>query len=123
MGPLDSERETRDTAPLPRHPINLTAASEPMSWPQACEMIGVAGPSEGPGLEVHGIICAENGYLNDSTFDVVYVVVSGFGVLHSHDTDVDCTAGDVLFVPRGCPHRFKRLDRDMKIWRVSLIAK
>jgi hypothetical protein len=35
---------------------------------------------------------------------------------------MECTAGDVLFVPRGHEHRFERLDGEIRIWRISLKA-
>jgi mannose-6-phosphate isomerase-like protein (cupin superfamily) len=65
---------------------------------------------------------AENGQQNDGSREIVYVVIAGFGLLQYDDVGVECTGGDVLFVPRGCPHRFERLDGEIKIWRISAIS-
>lgn len=106
-------------AARPSTPVNLTAASEPMGWEQACSSVFVAGPGETLSLDVRGMTYAENERINDGSHDSVYVVVSGFGLLCSGDTELPCTAGDVLFVPRGCAHRFERLDGDIRIWRIA----
>lgn len=119
MSSFTDDRLPADMPDRPLRPVNLTAASEPMSWAQACKIIGVTGPSEALALDVRGINHVENGCLNDGLRETVYVVISGFGVLHSEDVEMECTAGDVLFVPRGCPHRFERLDGDIKIWSIS----
>jgi mannose-6-phosphate isomerase-like protein (cupin superfamily) len=39
--------------------------------------------------------------------------------LRCEDAEIECTAGDVVFVPKGCPHRFDRLDGAIRIWRIS----
>jgi mannose-6-phosphate isomerase-like protein (cupin superfamily) len=122
MGSSNSERQSGTIAARPSKPVNLTAASEPIPWEQACGVIGVSGPSEAVALDVHGVTHAENGRFNDGSRETVYVVIAGFGVLRSDDVDMECTAGDVLFVPRGCPHRFERLDGDIKIWSISPVA-
>lgn len=93
-----------------------------MSWEEACKVIRVTGPSEAIALDVHGVTHAENGRLNEGSRETVYVVISGFGLLRSDDGEMECTAGDVLFVPRGCPHRFERLDGDIKIWSISPVT-
>jgi len=115
----NNERQVADRAPRPSRPVNLTASSESMSWEQACKAVGISGQSDAIALDVHGVSHAENGRLNDGSRETVYVVISGFGVLCCEDMDLPCTGGDVLFVPRGCPHRFERLDGDIKIWRIS----
>jgi mannose-6-phosphate isomerase-like protein (cupin superfamily) len=117
-----SEQQIDGKAARPSKPVNLTAAAEPMSWEQACKVIGVTGPSERIALDVHGVSHAENGRLNDGSRETVYVVISGFGVLRCDDMDTQCTAGDVLFVPQGCPHRFERLDGDIRIWSISPVT-
>ena len=122
MSSFIGDRQTTGMADRPSRPINLTAASEPMSWEQACKTIGVTGPSEALALDIQGINHAENGRLNDGSRETVYVVISGFGVLRSEDVEMECTAGDVLFVPRGCPHRFERLDGDIRIWSISPVV-
>jgi hypothetical protein len=122
MSSFNSEQQVRSRALRPSKPINLTAAVEPMSWEQARNVIGITGPSETIALDVRGLTCTENGRLNEGLCETVYVVISGFGVLRSKDVDMECTAGDVLFVPRGCPHRFERLDGDIRIWRISPVT-
>jgi mannose-6-phosphate isomerase-like protein (cupin superfamily) len=122
MSSFIDARQTTLMANRPSRPYNLTAASEPMSWEQACKSIGVTGPSKALALDVHGVSHAEDGRLNDGSRETVYVVISGFGVLRSGDTELECTAGDVLFVPQGCPHRFERLDGDIRIWSISPVA-
>jgi mannose-6-phosphate isomerase-like protein (cupin superfamily) len=122
MSSFNSEQQVRSRALRPSKPINLTAAVEPMSWEQARNVIGITGPSETIALDVRGLTCTENGRSNEGLCETVYVVISGFGVLRSEDVDMECTAGDVLFVPRGCPHRFERLDGDIRIWRISPVT-
>jgi mannose-6-phosphate isomerase-like protein (cupin superfamily) len=109
-------------APRPSKPVNLTAAAEPMPWAEACRAIGVSGPHDAVALEVRGLTHAENGRQNDGASETVYVVIAGFGVLRCDDVDMECTGGDVLFVPRGCSHRFERLDGEIKIWRISPVT-
>ncbi|TPM89492.1 hypothetical protein FJ966_29225 [Mesorhizobium sp. B2-1-5] len=111
-----------DMPSRPSKPINLTAAAEPMPWSEACKTIGVTGPSELVALDVRGLTHADNGRLNDGSRETVYVVVAGFGVLRCDDAAMECTAGDVIFVPRGCPHRFERLDGEIKIWTISPVG-
>ena len=122
MNSSTSEQQLADMALRPLKPVNLTAAVEPMSWEQARKVIGITGPSEAIALDVRGLTCAENGRLNEGLRETVYVVISGFGVLRSDDVDLECTAGDVLFVPQGCPHRFERLDGDIRIWSISPVT-
>jgi mannose-6-phosphate isomerase-like protein (cupin superfamily) len=52
--------------------------------------------------------------------DILYVVISGSGVIESGGTDVDFTAGDVLFAPAGVGRRFAQLSRRFKAWKISL---
>jgi mannose-6-phosphate isomerase-like protein (cupin superfamily) len=42
---------------------------------------------------------------------MIYVIVSGNGVLRCGETALECTMGDLLFVPRGHPHGFEWLGR------------
>jgi mannose-6-phosphate isomerase-like protein (cupin superfamily) len=90
-----------------------------MSWEEACKLIGVSGPNDAAALEVRGLTHAETRRQNDGSREVVYIVTAGFGVLRCEDVDTECTAGDVLFLPRGCPHRFEGFDGEIKIWRIS----
>jgi hypothetical protein len=109
-------------ASQPLIPFNLTAASESMLWEQACKVVSVTGVRGPVALDVRGLTYVENGRSNDGSRETVYVVVSGFGLLRSSGLDLQCTAGDVLFVPRGCPHHFERLDGDIKIWKISPVT-
>jgi mannose-6-phosphate isomerase-like protein (cupin superfamily) len=115
------ERAVEDMPSRPTKPVNLTATTETMSWDLACKVVSVSGPSEAIALEVRCMSYVENGHSNDNLSETVYVVISGFGILRCADSEVPCTTGDVLFVPKGCPHQFERLDGDIKIWRISLI--
>jgi mannose-6-phosphate isomerase-like protein (cupin superfamily) len=105
--------------PRPSKPVNLTAAAERMTWSEACNLIDVSGPSDTVALEIRGLSHAENGQQNDGSRELVYVVIAGFGVLRCDGVEMTCTAGDVVFVPRECPHHFERLDGEIKIWRIS----
>ena len=49
-------------------------------------------------------------------------IISGYGVLRCRDTAMECTAGDVLFVPRGHEHWFERLDGEIRIWLKATAA-
>jgi mannose-6-phosphate isomerase-like protein (cupin superfamily) len=46
--------------------------------------------------------------------------VSGYGLLRCGDMSLECTEGDVPFVPAGRPHWFERLDGEIRMWRISL---
>lgn len=113
------EHATGDISSRPKYPVNLTAATETMSWELARKVIGLTGPSEKMALEVRCMSHAESDHVNNGQDETVYVVISGYGVLRSDDSEMQCTAGDVLFVPRGCSHHFERLDGDIRIWRIS----
>jgi mannose-6-phosphate isomerase-like protein (cupin superfamily) len=103
----------------PTQPVNLTAAAEPISWEQATRAIRIGGASEAAALDVQALSQSENGCRHDGCREVVYVVVAGFGVLRCEDSELEFTGGDVLFVPKGCPHHFDQLDRTVRIWRIS----
>jgi hypothetical protein len=117
MGSSGKESQTGGLGSRPLKPLNLTAAAEPMLWAEACRMISISGPTAA--LEVRGLTHAENARQNDGSHEIVYIIVGGFGALQHGDTAIECTSGDVLFVPKGCPHRFERLDGEIKIWRIS----
>lgn len=106
-------------APRPSNPVNLTAAAEQMPWTDARKSVGVSGPSEAFALDVCALAPADITQQNDGSRETVYVVTAGFGVLRYKIGEMECTAGDVLFVPKGCPHRFERLDGEIEIWRIS----
>jgi mannose-6-phosphate isomerase-like protein (cupin superfamily) len=50
--------------------------------------------------------------------DELYIIVSGSGVLDLNGADIAFTAGDVLFVPAGMPHRFTQFTDDFQTWVV-----
>lgn len=50
--------------------------------------------------------------------DELYVVVSGGGEFLRNDERLSFTAGDVLFVPAGMPHRFENFTADFVTWVV-----
>lgn len=99
-------------------PFNLTAAAEVMTWPEACRVIGVSGPSEAAALDITGVPQSENDQVNEGLQETLYVVVAGYGVLRGDGVELECTAGDLLFVPKGCAHYFERLDGEIKLWRI-----
>jgi mannose-6-phosphate isomerase-like protein (cupin superfamily) len=108
--------------PPQQNPINLTATAETMSWPEVQEAVRVFARSIGYILEIRALDDVEAGHQATGMTDTVYVVIAGYGVLHNGDTATECTAGDVLFVPRGHEHWFERLDGAIRIWRISLEA-
>jgi mannose-6-phosphate isomerase-like protein (cupin superfamily) len=122
MDASSGRRPIDGMASRPSKPVNLTAAAEPMPWAEACKIIGVSGPGEAVALGVRGLTDAENSQQSDGSHETVYIIIAGFGVLRCNDVDMECTGGDVLFVPKGCPHRFERLDGEIKIWRISPVA-
>lgn len=50
------------------------------------------------------------------TRDEVYVVISGSGFFMNGDKREPFEAGDVLFVPAGVEHRFKKFTKDFATW-------
>ena len=109
------------SSPEQRVPINLTAAAERLPWSEVGQALCVHGASEGSVLEICGLDRAGGGHANDGLTDAVYVIASGYGALRWGDTALECTAGDVLFVPNGRPHCFERLDGEIRIWRISAV--
>jgi mannose-6-phosphate isomerase-like protein (cupin superfamily) len=115
----DDERQSERPFGRPLSPVNLTEAAEPMSWSQACSLVGVGGPAGAPALEIRGLSHAENGHQNDGSVEAVYIVIAGFGALRFDDEVIECTAGDVLFVPRGRRYHFERMDGEIRMWKIS----
>ena len=101
--------------------INLTAAAERLPWSEVGQALCVHGASKRSPLEICGLDRVADGRANDGLTDTVYVIASGYGVLHWGDTALECTAGDVLFVPSGQVHHFERLDGEIRIWRISAV--
>ena len=55
--------------------------------------------------------------------DEIYVVVSGSGEFVRNGDPINFTAGDVLFVPAGMPHRFENFSADFVTWVIFYGAK
>ena len=108
-------------SPGTRVPINLTAATEQLPWSEVGQGLFIQGQTEGCALEVHGLDRVGEGHASDGLVDTVYVIVSGYGVLRWGEMALECTAGDVLFVPGGPAHRFERLNGEIRIWRISAV--
>ena len=106
-------------SPGPLAPLNLTAAAEGMPWSEVRRALRIRGSSGGGPLEVCVLDRPGDGHASDGLADTVYVIASGYGVLRWGDVVLECTAGDVLFVPAGRAHRFERLDGEIRIWRIS----
>lgn len=52
--------------------------------------------------------------------DIIYIVLSGYGVLGSGSEELELTNGDVLFVAAGTEPRFPQLSRKFKAWKLQL---
>jgi mannose-6-phosphate isomerase-like protein (cupin superfamily) len=108
------------SSPDERGPINLTEIASGMSWRQACETLRVCHRSGSASVAIQPLDRAESGPPDDGSSDVIYIIVSGYGILRLDGREMECTAGDLLFIPRGHPHRFERTDGDIRIWKISL---
>ena len=106
---------------MKQQPINLTEAAGRMPWPEVQQALRVCASLGGCTLAVEGRDRADI-QQHDGLLDTVYIIVSGFGVLHAGAARIECTDGDVVFVPRGHPHRFERLDNELRLWRITLAA-
>ena len=103
-------------------PINLTGIAAGMSWKDACDTLRVCHRSPSAGVSIQPLDDGANEQPSESTSDTIYVVISGYGILRYEDNDIECTAGDVLFVPRWpstsvCAHGRGR----SRIWRIRLL--
>jgi mannose-6-phosphate isomerase-like protein (cupin superfamily) len=101
-------------------PINLTETTDGMSWREACETFRIVSPSQTAGFSIQPIDDGEGGRHNDSIVDIIYVVVSGYGVVRFQEGEMECTVGDVLLIPRGNPHQLERFDGAIRIWMIEL---
>ncbi len=109
--------------PGTRLPVNLTAIAERLFLAGREPGLRGAGEAGGCALEVRGLEGVGDGHAIDGLHDTVYVIASGYGVLRWGETEIECTAGDVLFVPGGQAHCFERMDGAIKIWRISAVAR
>lgn len=48
--------------------------------------------------------------------DEIYVIASGSSQFYRNGEIINCTIGDVLFVPAGMEHRFLELTQDFATW-------
>ncbi|MCI0755055.1 AraC family ligand binding domain-containing protein [Teichococcus vastitatis] len=101
-------------------PINLTEMADRTPCPDVEQALRLSAHCAGAVLEIGGPDHAEHGHRNDGHAHTVYVIISGYGLLHCAEGVMECTGGDVVFMPRGCPHHFERLDSPIRIWRISL---
>jgi mannose-6-phosphate isomerase-like protein (cupin superfamily) len=101
-------------------PINLTDAASRMPWSDVEQVLRVRAQEGGVALEIRGLSHAEDGHLDARLSDTVHVVVSGYGLLRCGELTLECTEGNVLFVPGGRPHAFAPLDGEIRMWRISL---
>jgi mannose-6-phosphate isomerase-like protein (cupin superfamily) len=104
----------------PPVPINLTEAADRMPWSEVEQALRICAPLEGAVLQIQALGHADHGHRNDGHADIVYIVVSGYGVLRCGEAAFECTVGDVLFMPSGSPHHFERLDGEIRLWRIAL---
>jgi mannose-6-phosphate isomerase-like protein (cupin superfamily) len=93
-----------------------------MPWSEVGRALRISAHRAGAVLEILGLNQDGQGHPNDGRSDTVYVIVSGYGLLRHGEQALECTGGDVLFLPRGHPHHFERLDGEIRIWRISLDA-
>ena len=101
-------------------PVNLTEAAGRMPWSEVDRTLRVRAHASGATLEIRGLDPVNDGNASDGRSDTIYVIVSGYGVLRYDDKAMECTEGDVLFVPSGYPHQFEQRDGGIKMWRISL---
>jgi mannose-6-phosphate isomerase-like protein (cupin superfamily) len=102
----------------PQEPINMTATVEKMTRSGLQDAFRARACSDGQALEIRFLQRADDGHPNAGLVDHVYVIISGYGQLSCGETILEFTAGDVLLVPKGHPHRFQRLDGDISIWQM-----
>jgi mannose-6-phosphate isomerase-like protein (cupin superfamily) len=102
-------------------PVNLTEIAVGMSWSDARETLRIHRMAQSAGLIIQPLSDSENGQPDASASDTIYLIISGYGTLHCDNNEMDCTTGDVLFIPRGHPHQFERADGEIRIWRIQLI--
>jgi mannose-6-phosphate isomerase-like protein (cupin superfamily) len=108
------------SSPAEGAPVNLTEIASSMSWSEACETLRVRHRSETASIRIQPLDGVESAAPDDGSADSIYVVISGYGMLRLDGKEMECTAGDLLFVPRGHPHCFERTDGEIRIWKISL---
>lgn len=103
----------------PRKPVNLTEAAERAGWFAAKRSTQALSPQDSPLFRIDAVNVTEDGHGGDGLRDEICIIVCGYGALYYRDEVLQCTEGDLLFIPAGAPHRFEHLDGDFRIWRLS----
>jgi mannose-6-phosphate isomerase-like protein (cupin superfamily) len=101
----------------PDQPTNLTAAAELTGLTKEHGITQVLNRST-VAVTIHGIddLDAE---ADGTEADVIYVIISGYGVLCCRDGGrIEFTAGDVMMVPAGAWHRFEEASPKFRTWRI-----
>jgi mannose-6-phosphate isomerase-like protein (cupin superfamily) len=101
-------------------PVNLTEAASRMPWSEVGEALRISAHLASTILEIRALSYAEDGHPYDGSADSIYVIVSGYGALRQGEARLECTGGDLVYMPSGCPHQFERMDGEIRAWRISL---
>jgi len=48
--------------------------------------------------------------------DEIYVIIKGNSTFFRNGERINCSAGDILFVPAGMEHRFENFSEDFETW-------
>jgi mannose-6-phosphate isomerase-like protein (cupin superfamily) len=101
----------------PGRPANLTAAAELAGLTNGHGITQVLNRSN-VAVTIYGIDGLET-IAEDAEADILYVIISGYGVLRCRDgARVEFTAGDVMMVPDGAWHRFEETSPKFSTWRI-----
>ena len=101
----------------PDQPANLTAAAELAGLTNEHGIIRVLNRSN-VAVTIYGIDGLAT-IAEDAEADILYVIISGYGVLRCRDgARVEFTAGDVMMVPAGAWHRFEEVSPKFSTWRI-----
>jgi hypothetical protein len=52
--------------------------------------------------------------------DVLYLIISGAGILNRGGDRIPCSAGDVVYVPANSEHGFEAVREDFRTWALFL---
>jgi mannose-6-phosphate isomerase-like protein (cupin superfamily) len=115
-----SEQEARMPPFPPDGLVNLTEAAGRLPWDQVDQALRLRARAAGAVLEICGLSHRAEEGPDDGHSDIIYVIISGYGVLRRGEAATEFTGGDLLFVPSGCQHRIERLDGEIRFWRLSL---
>jgi mannose-6-phosphate isomerase-like protein (cupin superfamily) len=101
-------------------PINLTEAADRLPWHEAEQRLRLHAQNGNATLDIRPIGQSGEPPADPGLSDIVYVVIVGYGLLHCAETTLEFTTGDVLFLPRGHPHRIEGLNGEIRLWRIAL---